>query len=77
MTTASGSFKEFKQVQFSGTGIIPSIPELSTWAMMLTGFAGLGSVGHRASRRGSAVIRMNWTRREHGPASPFPGAFTV
>jgi hypothetical protein len=56
MTTASGSFKEFKQVQFSGTGIIPSIPELSTWAMMLAGFAGLGFLGYRAPRRETAAI---------------------
>ena len=48
-TPGSESFKEFKQVEFSGTGIIPSIPELSTWAMMLTGF-----VGYRASRRENA-----------------------
>jgi hypothetical protein len=47
MTTASGSFKEFKQVQFSGTGITPSIPEASTWVMMLLGFAGLGYAGFR------------------------------
>jgi hypothetical protein len=50
-TPGSESFKEFKQVEFSGTGIIPSIPELSTWAMMLTGF-----VGYRASRRENAAI---------------------
>ena len=55
-TAAGESFKEFKQVQFSGTGIIPSIPELSTWAMMLTGFASLGFVGYRASRRQSPAI---------------------
>ena len=55
-TPGSESFKEFKQVEFSGTGIIPSIPELSTWAMMLTGFAGLGFVGYRASRRENAAI---------------------
>jgi hypothetical protein len=30
---------------------VSSIPEPSTWAMMLLGFAGLGYVGHRASRR--------------------------
>jgi hypothetical protein len=47
---------EFKQVLFSGTGIIPSIPELSTWAMMLAGFAGLGFVGYRAARRETAAI---------------------
>ena len=43
VTTAAGeSFKEFKQVQFSAAGIPPSVPEPSTWAMMLLGFAGLG-----------------------------------
>jgi hypothetical protein len=31
-------------------------PELSTWAMMLTGFAGLGFVGYRASSRKSATL---------------------
>ena len=30
---------------------IASIPEPSTWAMMLLGFAGLGFAGYRASRR--------------------------
>jgi hypothetical protein len=54
-TPGSESFKEFKQVQFSGTGIIPSIPEPSTWAMMLAGFAGVGFVGYRASRRETAA----------------------
>ena len=53
-TPGSESFKEFKQVEFSGTGITPSIPELSTWAMMLTGFAGLGFFGYRAWRRETA-----------------------
>jgi hypothetical protein len=32
-----------------------SIPEPSTWAMMLLGFAGLGFVGYRASRRAAAA----------------------
>jgi hypothetical protein len=31
------------------------VPELSTWAMMLIGFAGLGFAGYRASRRESAA----------------------
>jgi hypothetical protein len=34
---------------FSLTGFV--VPELSTWAMMLIGFGGLGYVGYRTSRR--------------------------
>jgi PEP-CTERM motif len=33
----------------------PAIPEPSTWAMMLIGFAGLGYAGYRASRQGASV----------------------
>lgn len=40
-TPGSESFKEFKQVQFSFAAG-PPVPELSTWAMMLLGFGGLG-----------------------------------
>jgi hypothetical protein len=44
-------------VQFSGTGITPSIPELSTWAMMMVGFAGLGFAAfHRKHRDALPVI---------------------
>jgi hypothetical protein len=57
ITTAAGeSFDQFKQVQFSAPGIPPSIPELSTWVMMLAGFAGLGFLGYRAPRRERAAI---------------------
>jgi PEP-CTERM motif len=38
---------------FTGT-MTAIIPEPSTWAMMLIGFAGLGYAGYRSSRRGSA-----------------------
>jgi hypothetical protein len=31
------------------------IPELSTWAMMIVGFAGLGFLGYRKSRQGTAA----------------------
>ena len=31
------------------------VPEASTWALMLIGFAGMGVVGHRATRKGSVA----------------------
>jgi hypothetical protein len=33
----------------NGTGV-PTAPELSTWAMLLFGFAGLGLAGYRRAR---------------------------
>jgi PEP-CTERM motif len=38
---------------FRFTNVTP-VPEPSTWAMMLIGFAGLGYAGHRASRKSAA-----------------------
>jgi hypothetical protein len=32
-----------------------AVPELSTWAMMLIGFAGLGFVGYRGRRKAIAA----------------------
>jgi hypothetical protein len=43
-------FEQFKQPRISG---ITAIPELSTWAMFLLGFAGLGFAG-RASRKSAS-----------------------
>jgi hypothetical protein len=38
-----------------GVGVtLTAIPEASTWAMMLLGFAGLGFAGYRASRKAFA-----------------------
>jgi hypothetical protein len=34
---------------------IPAVPEPSTWAMMLIGFAGLGYASHHASRKSTAL----------------------
>jgi hypothetical protein len=31
---------------------VNSVPELSTWAMMLLGFSGLGFAGYRQSKKG-------------------------
>jgi hypothetical protein len=41
----------------SGGNLDPTaVPEPSTWAMMLLGFAGLGFVGYRRGKRGSATL---------------------
>ncbi|HTO80486.1 MAG TPA: PEP-CTERM sorting domain-containing protein, partial [Methylocystis sp.] len=45
---------------------ILSIPEPSTWAMLATGFAGLGFAGYRASRRTAVSV---WTNRR-APREP-------
>ena len=37
------------------TVTVAAVPEPSTWAMMLLGFAGLGVAGYRASRKRAAV----------------------
>jgi len=34
----------------------PVIPEPSTWAMMLLGFAGVGFVGYRRASKGHAPL---------------------
>jgi hypothetical protein len=39
----------------AGDGGAPAVPEPSTWAMLLIGFAGLSLAGWRASRRGGVA----------------------
>jgi hypothetical protein len=46
VTTASGVFDNF---------VSATVPEPSTWAMMLLGFAGLGYVGYRTSRKAVSI----------------------
>ena len=55
-TTGGESFDEFKQVQFSAASIPPSIPEASTWAMMILGFVGLGYAGYRRGNGARAAL---------------------
>ena len=38
-----------------GGAVSKAVPEPSTWAMLLMGFAGLGFVGYRASRRNAVT----------------------
>jgi hypothetical protein len=40
---------------FVSAGLASNVPEASTWAMMLAGFAGLGFAGYRARRRSDRV----------------------
>jgi hypothetical protein len=42
-------------ITYDYTPATPPIPEPSTWAMMLVGFAGLGYAGWRAQRRTAAA----------------------
>jgi len=37
--------------EIAGTGTLSAVPEPSTWAMMLLGFAGLGFAGYRQRRK--------------------------
>jgi len=56
ISTATGeNFDEIKQMGFSVPGGTPTIPEPSTWAMLLLGFAGLGYVGFRRSKKDSVA----------------------
>jgi PEP-CTERM motif len=57
---APGSFSGL--IRFDSGGELPStltfsraVPEPSTWAMMLIGFAGLGFVGYRKSRKAVSI----------------------
>jgi hypothetical protein len=51
--TAANGFDEGKQYAF-GDGTV-TVPEPSTWAMMLVGFAGLGYAGYRKTKTSAAL----------------------
>jgi PEP-CTERM motif len=53
---ATGAWNEVKQFDFSVPGAVPTIPEPSTWAMMLLGFAGLGFAGYRKARSARTAV---------------------
>jgi hypothetical protein len=45
------------EMSFTETALaVNGVPESSTWAMMLLGFAGLGVVGYRSQRRASPSV---------------------
>jgi hypothetical protein len=52
--TVGNGWPDGSSTGFSAVQVAPAVPEPSTWAMMLLGFAGLGFVFHR-SRHGARV----------------------
>ena len=51
-----GGFDTSDGIQFTGNVVAgPNVPEASTWAMMLLGFAGLGFAGYRARKPTAAL----------------------
>jgi hypothetical protein len=50
VSTASGVFDNF---------VSATVPEPSTWAMMLIGFAGLGVAGYRTSRKAVSIAALS------------------
>jgi hypothetical protein len=53
------------QLEFEGYGltIAPPVPELSTWAMMILGFAGIGFMAYRRKNKMAALNATHW---DHG-----------
>jgi len=54
-TDTSGSgFSQYKQFEISGLTQVGGVPEPSTWAMMVLGFAGVGFMAYRRRNQGSS-----------------------
>jgi hypothetical protein len=49
------SFMSFSNFTVSGSLVSGAVPEPSTWAMMLIGFAGLGFIAYRRTKKSAAV----------------------
>ncbi|MEH2496253.1 hypothetical protein V1294_002732 [Bradyrhizobium sp. AZCC 1678] len=52
LADAKGSFSS---ISFDATQAAPAVPEASTWAMMILGFAGIGVLAYRRRRNGIAT----------------------
>jgi hypothetical protein len=49
-------FTQIKQFEISGVSGVSAVPEASTWAMMILGFAGVGFMAYR--RKGQGQFRL-------------------
>lgn len=57
LTAVGGLFQDIRQDRIGGVGPLTSaVPETSTWAMMILGFAGLGFMAYR--RKGERALRL-------------------
>jgi hypothetical protein len=54
-TNLSGGFNDFVLTDISLTAVGSGVPEPSTWELMALGFAGLGLMGYRTSRKSVAI----------------------
>jgi hypothetical protein len=55
LTAINGAtFEDVRQVRLGGGSVVSTVPEPSTWAMMLLGFAGIGFMAYRRNRKGTA-----------------------
>ena len=58
LTAFNGAtFDDVRQVRLGGFGTVGAVPEPSTWAMMILGFAGVGFIAYRRHSSG-ATFRM-------------------
>ena len=53
--SAAESINDKGQIVGESSEFTPPVPETSTWAMMLFGFAGLGLAGHRRAKAGGGL----------------------
>ena len=53
---ANGQLDDIRQVRLGGVETIAAVPEPTTWAMLVLGFAGVGFMAYR--RRGQAPLRL-------------------
>ena len=51
LTSIGGTITDFEHYRINVADAVAAVPELSTWGMMLLGFAGVGFVAYRRSRK--------------------------